>query len=120
MKTYICKEPVKMTREEFDRINGLFSINFEDSSPEMEALINKLDARPDTNYCTLWWDFEDGSTVQMDILSNENCYWDDTGIIGDEEDDWVEPGYSIEEEMIIPSFDGEREYICKIKIKEDK
>lgn len=120
MKTYICKLPVELSRKDFDKINKLFKVDFDDESPEMEALIDELDARPNTNPCTFWWEFEDGSTVQMDILSNENCYWDDTGIIGDEEDDWAEPGYSIEEEMIIPSFDGEREYICKIKILEGK
>ena len=120
MKTYICQQPVELSRKDFDRINDLFKVNFNDESPKMEALIDKLDARPDTNLCTFWWDFEDGSTIQMDILSNENCYWADPGIIRDEEDDWVEPCYSIKEEMTIPSSDGESEYICKIKILEDK
>ena len=120
MKTYICKQPVELSRKDFNRINDLFKVNFNDESPEMEALINELDARPDTDYCTFWWDFEDGSVIQMDIISNENCYWDDTGIIGDEEDEWFKPGYQIKEEMTFESFDGEREYICKIKIKEDK
>ena len=120
MKTYICKLPVELSRKDFDGINDFFKVNFNDESPEMGALIDKLDARPNTNPCTFWWDFEDGSTVQMDILSNENCYWVDTGIIRNEEDDWVEPCYSIEEEMIIPSSDGKREYICKIIIKEVK
>lgn len=120
MKTYICKLPVELSRKDFDRINDLFRVDFNDESPEMEALIDKLDARPDTKPCTFWWDFEDGSTVRMDILSNENCYWVDTGIIGDEDDGWVEPCYSIEEKTTIPSSDGESEYICKIKILEDK
>ena len=120
MKTYICKLPVELSRKDFDRINSLFKVDFNDESPEMEALIDKLDARPNTNPCTFWWDFEDGTTIQMDILSNENCYWVDTGIFRNEEDDWVGPGYSLEEEMVISSSDGKREYICKIKILEDK
>ena len=61
MKTYICKQPVELSRKDFDRINDLFKVNFNDESPKMEALIDKLDARPDTNLCTFWWDFEDGS-----------------------------------------------------------
>lgn len=116
MKTYICKLPVELSRKDFDRINDLFKVNFNDESPKMEALIDRLDARPDTNPYTFMWDFENDSVVQMDILSNENCYWCDTGIIKDEEDEWLENGYQIEEEMKFVSFDGESEYVCKIKI----
>ena len=120
MKTYICKQLVELSRKDFDKINKLFKINFNDESPEMEALIDELDARPDTNLCTFWWDFEDGSTIQMDILSNENCYWDDVGVIKDREEECFSPGYLLKEEMTFESYDGEREYICKIKILEDK
>ena len=120
MKTYICKLPVELSRKDFDRINDLFRVDFNDESPEMEALINELDARPNTNPCTFWWEFEDGTTVQLDIESDDVCYMDNMGIIQDDEDDWMERMFRIEEEMTAISSDGEREYICKIKILEDK
>lgn len=120
MKTYICKQPVELSRKDFDKINKLFEVNFNDESPEMEALINELDARPDTTYCTFWWKFEDGSVVQMDIISNENCYWDDVGVIKDREEECFSPGYLLEEEMTFESFDCGCKYVCKIKILEDK
>lgn len=120
MKTYICKLAVELSRKDFDKINKLFKVDFDDESPEMEALINELNARPNTMYCTFWWDFEDGSVVQMDILSNEKRYLDDMGILRDDQDNWLSPCYSIEEEMTCLSFDEEREYVCKIKILEDK
>lgn len=120
MKTYICKQPAELSRKDFNKINKLFEVNFNDESPKMEALINELDARPDTDYCTFWWNFEDGSTIVMDIISNENCYWDDVRILKGKDTDWIEPGYCIKKEMAIPSYDEEREYICKIKILEDK
>lgn len=120
MKTYICKLPVELSRKDFDRINKLFKVDFDDESPEMEALINELDARPNILYATFWWEFEDGSTVQLDIESDDVCYMDNMSIIQDDEDDWMERMFRIEEEMTAISFDKEREYICKIKILEDK
>lgn len=120
MKTYICKQAIELSRKDFDKINNLFRVNFNDESSKMKTLINKLDARPDTIYCTFWWDFEDGSVVRMDVLSNENCYWDEVGILQDGKGSWLSPSYSIEEEMTFRSFDEEREYVCKIKILEDK
>lgn len=77
MKTYICKEPVRMTRKEFDNLNKLFDVDFEDDSPEMEALINEIDARPDTNPATLAWDFDDGSFIITDIYVGEYSAYDD-------------------------------------------
>ena len=40
MKTYICKQPVELSRKDFNKINKLFKVDFDDESPEMEALIN--------------------------------------------------------------------------------
>ena len=122
MKTYICKQPVELSRKDFDKINKLFKVDFDDESPEMEALINELDARPNTIYCTFWWEFENGNTIQMDIESDDVCYMDNAAIIDNktDEDEWMERAFRIDEEMVFPSFGGERTYICKIKIKEDK
>ena len=122
MKTYICKLPVELSRKDFDRITKLFKVNFDDESPEMEALINELDARPNTNSATFWWEFEDVSTIQLDIESNDEYYMDNA-ILSSEtnefEDDYFFEGiYSFSEEM--KYCDGENMYICKVKIKENE
>ena len=77
MKTYICKQPVELSRKDFDKINKLFKVNFDDESPEMEALVDELDARRNTNPCTFWWNFEDGSFIVWDLyVGDENAYDD--------------------------------------------
>ena len=121
MKTYICKQPVELSRKDFDKINKLFKVDFDDESPEMEALINELDARPNTIYRTFWWEFEDGNTVRMDIESDDICYMDNIMLITEDDDDEMfERAFHIDEEMELATWDGNRYYICKIKIKEDK
>lgn len=123
MKTYICKEPVKMTREEFDRINGLFSIDFEDSSPEMEALINKLDARPDTNPATLSWDFDDGSFIIADIYISDCSAYDDIRWYENKtaHPETFDCGFCIDKEMTF-NYVGEARntYVCLIEITDEK
>ena len=119
MKTYICKQPVELSRKDFDKINKLFKVDFDDGSPEMEALINELDARPNTMYCSFWWEFEDGNVIQMDIESDDVCYMDNAELFNDDYDKWFERTFSIEEEMEFSPFEGDCLYICKIKIKED-
>lgn len=121
-KIYECKEPIELTLKDFEKINKLFKIDFDKESPEMEALINELDARPNTNPATFWWKFEDGSIIVMDINSSEHGYYDEVFIVdkNDGNDYLLEScSGSIGETMIF--FDGENNYICKIKIiKEDK
>ena len=120
MKTYICKLPVELSRKDFDKINKLFKVDFYDESPEMEALINELDARPNTMYCSFWWDFEDNSTIQLDIESDDVCYMDNAMLLPEDEDDEsFERDFQLKEEMKFVTYDERREYICKIKIKED-
>lgn len=116
MKTYICKQPVELSRKDFDRIAKLFKVNFDDESPEMEALINELDARPNTLYATFWWEFEDGNVIQMDIESDDVCYMDNAELFNDDYDKWFERAFSIEEEMEFLPFGGDCLYICKVKI----
>lgn len=119
MKTYICKQPVELSRKDFDKINKLFKVDFDDESPEMEALINELDARPNTMYCSFWWEFEDGNVIQMDIESDDVCYMDNAELFNDDYDKWFERAFNIEEEMEFSPFGGDCLYICKIKIKEN-
>lgn len=121
MKTYICKQPVELSRKDFKRINKLFDVNFNEESPEMEALIDELDARPNTTCYSFWWDFEDNGIIQMDIESDDICYMDNAMLLPeDEEDESFERGFQLEEEMEFVTYDGNRRYICKIQIKEDK
>ena len=66
-----CKEPVEITRKEFDKINELMKVDFNDAdTPWMERLINTLDARPETIFASFEWEFEDGNRIIMDIESN--------------------------------------------------
>lgn len=116
-KVYECKEPVELTRKDFERINKFFKVDFDDESPEMEALINELDARPNTNPFTFWWNFENGAVIQIDIESTDSCYIDSAFIIDpiDNNDYWIDGrSYSLDETMVF--FDGEDNYICRIKI----
>lgn len=127
MKTYICKLPVELSRKDFDKINKLFKVDFNDESPEMEVLIDELDARPDTSYATFWWDFENGLQIRLEIESDDNCYMDNTYLYdpADDEDYAVfDREFRIDEEMVVTCInagdDCVEQYICKIIIKEDK
>lgn len=127
MKTLTYKQPVELDRKTFEKINRLFEVDFNDESPEMEALIDELDARPNTSYATFWWDFEDGMQIRMEIESNDNCYMDTTYLYdpADNEDYCLfERVFRIDEEMAFTcadaSDDSVTQYICKIIIKEDK
>ena len=74
MKTYICKEPVELTRKDFDKINDLLCVALDSEEYPMQRWIDELDARHNTELCSFWWNFEDGSTIRMDIKSNDSCY----------------------------------------------
>ena len=127
MKTFTCKQPVELDRKTFEKINKLFKVDFNDESPEMEALIDKLDARPNTSYATFWWDFENGLQIRMEIESDDNCYMDNTYLYdpADDEDYAVfDREFRIDEKMVVTCInagdDCVEQYICKIIIKEDK
>lgn len=122
MKTYICKEPVRMTRKEFDNLNKLFDVDFEDDSPEMEALINEIDARPDTNPATLAWDFDDGSFIITDIYVEEYSAYDDVRWYKNKA---ANPktfgcGYRLDKEMTYDYVGDEKNtYVCLIEITDE-
>lgn len=123
MKTYICKQPVELSRKDFDKINKLFKVNFDDESPEMEALIDELDARPDTNPCTFWWNFEDGSFIVWDLyVGDENAY-DDVRWYKNNKAHYpitFDCGFCLQEETIFEKVgDAQNTYICRIKIIEE-
>lgn len=114
-KIYECKQPVELSQKDFERINKLFTINFDEESPEMGTLIDELDARPNTNPATFWWEFEDGSTIAMDIQSNKSFYIDNVIFSSKTEECILESDFQICEVMDMEVNKG-CHYICRIKI----
>lgn len=121
-KIYECKQPIELSRKDFERLNKIFEVNFDDETPEMESLINELDARRNTNPCTLWWQFEDGSYIIWDLyIGDENAY-DDVRWYENEKSKYpitFDCGFGLWEEI---KFDNvgknQNTYVCKIKIIE--
>lgn len=117
MEVFICKEPIKITKQEFDRINKLFKVDFDEDTEEMGRLIEELGARPNTMACTFVWDFEDGNSIVMNIEADDICYMDNTYITNNEnidEDFMFDRYFEINKEM--PYYDGDNRYICKLEI----
>lgn len=122
MKTYICKEPVRMTRKEFDNLNKLFDVDFEDDSLEMEALINEIDARPNTNPATLAWDFDDGSFIITDIYVGRYSAYDDVRWYKNKaaNPETFNCGYHLDKEMAHDYVGDEKNtYVCLIEITDE-
>lgn len=120
-KTVFCKEPIEITRKEFDKINELMKVDFNDADmPHMEELINTLDARPETVYATFKWDFEDGTKIAMDIESTYYAYMVRTvwyNSVNNKSGDF-ETEYQIYPFM---GFDiGDNTYVCRFKIKDEE
>lgn len=115
------KEPIEISRKEFDKINRLMEVDFNDADmPHMEQLINTLDARPETVYATFIWEFEDDIKIIMDIESNYygymvTCRWcnipnDKSGQFDTEYQIYPFMGFEIEGKT----------YVCQFKIKEEE
>ena len=119
MKQYVCE--VEISRYDFDRINGLMDVMFEEyeSNPKMQSLIDELDARPNTRPYGFYFEFDDGSKIYIDISSGssnyyDNCWWES----GDDKKDYVfDCLYEIAEENEF--IYNDISYICKFIIKED-
>lgn len=116
-----CKEPIEISRKEFDKINRLMKVDFNDSDmPQMKNLINALDARPETVYATFIWEFEDDIKIIMDIESNYygymvTCHWrdipnDKSGQFDTEYQIYPHMGFEIEDKT----------YVCQFEVKEEE
>ena len=117
MEVFVCKEPIKITEKEFDRINKLFKIYLDDDTEQMQKLIDELDARPNTMPYTFVWDFKDGNSIVMNIESNDFCYMDNTYLIDKQNPDMdcmFDRDYEIDKQMSY--YDGKNYYICEIEI----
>lgn len=115
-----CKEPVEITRKEFDKINELMKVDFNDSDmPQMESLINALDARPETVYASFMWEFEDNTKIILDIESSYYAYMVSCGWYNAVNDTsgCFETEYQIYRFM---GFDiGDTTYVCQFEIKDE-
>lgn len=116
-----CKEPIEITRKEFDKINELMKVDFNDSDmPQMENLINALDARPETVYASFMWEFEDNTKIIMDIESSYYAYMVSGGWYNAVNDTsgCFEAEYQIYRFM---GFDiGDTTYVCQFEIKDEE
>lgn len=119
MTKYVCE--VEISRYDFDRINKLMDVVFEETetNPEMHKLIDELDARPNTMPYGFCFEFDDGSKIYIDICSGgcnyyDNCWW----VSGDCKEDCVfDCSYEICEENEF--IHNDISYICKFIIVED-
>lgn len=121
--TYVSE--VEISRKDFERINKLMSVDFDDVDesgdlmPEMEQMINELDARPDTMPYSFWFDFDNGAHITIDICAGSHNYFDD--IVWTSKDgtrDCVfDCGFALDE---VEEFEVDDDvYICKFIITED-
>lgn len=125
MKTYISE--MEISRKDFDRINRLMEINFDDIDengdliPAMAKLVDELDARPDTMPYSFYFEFEDGSIIYIDICSGSHNYYDNCILesVDGLSDCLFDCHYMIEENNAFVPFDGDTTYICKFIIVED-
>lgn len=118
---FFCKEPIEITRKEFDKINELMKVDFDDAdTPYMEQLINTLDARPETIYASFAWEFEDGTRIIMDIESSYYAYMVSSGWYNSiyDKSGCFETEYQVYRSM---GFEIEgNTYICQFKIKDEE
>lgn len=119
MKQYACE--VEISRYDFDRINKLMDVMFEEyeTNPEMHKLIDELDARPDTTAYGFCFEFDDGSKIYIDICSGSSNYYDNCQWVSSDcrRDEVFDCSYEIYEENEFIYDDIS--YICKFIIKED-
>lgn len=116
-----CKEPIEITRKEFDKINELMKVDFNDSDmPHMKELINTLNALPETVYASFRWEFEDGTKIIMDIESTYYAYmvksvWYNN--INDK-NGYFETEYQVYRFMAFEI--GDNTYVCQFEIKDEE
>ena len=119
MKQYVCE--TKISRRNFDRINRLMDVMFEEyeTNCEMRRLINELDARQDTMPYSFYFEFDDGAKIYIDICSGESNYYDNCQWVSSNcnEDYVFDCSYEISEENEF--IYNDICYICKFIIMED-
>lgn len=119
MNQYVCENEI--SRDDFDRINELMYVRFEEfeSIPEMRKLIYDLDARPYTTPYSFYFEFDDNSKIYIDICSGSSNYYDDcVWESSNGKDNYVfDCFYEIAEENEF-IYNNTR-YICKFIIKEN-
>ena len=113
---------MEISRKDFERINRLLEeVDFNDSSDEMQDIIDELDARKDTMPYGFWFEFDNGSHITIDICSGSSNYYDNCQwVSSDGKDDYLfDCDYWLNEENEFHPTDNDDVYICKFIIKED-
>ncbi len=114
--TYVSE--MEISRKEFERINRLLAeIDFDDDSNEMTELMRELNATEDSWCDGFYFEFENGSTILIDIRSGSHNYYDDVIWRQGNEDILFDCSYVLDEENEYCIDDDV--YICKFIIKED-
>lgn len=118
MEKYIST--IEITRRDFDRINRLMDVRFEEceTDPEMQKLTEELDAKPDDMAYGFGFSFDDGSKILIDIRSGGSNYFDDCRWVSadDKFDDVFDCWYKLKEENQFVHNDIV--YVCKFNIVE--
>lgn len=116
MKEYFCK--IQISKEEFDHINQLFEIDFDDESEEMTKRIRELNAVEDSFYKGFFFKFEDGTEISLDIHSGCHNYYDDWFVKTQDEEDSVDCCYELAEDTEIYWFENDEKhcYHCQFEI----
>lgn len=121
METYVSK--IEISREMFNKINKLMEVDFDDVDengdlkPEMERLINELDARRNTMFCMFHFNFADNSTIVIKIVCGQHNYYDDC--IWSNGKDYYELDSAFGIEKVNEFIHNDKCYICKFIIKEN-
>lgn len=119
MTTYTNINKVKVSKAEFNKMQELASINFDEADKET---IDRLDATTDDCIKWLYFDFSNGRTITIDICSGTSNYyvnavlWNARG----EEETCFDDESGIEQEMEFISYNNngtETHYLCNIEIE---
>lgn len=123
---YKCLEKIEITKEQFDNLQKLFDIDFEDIDENgdyvQQDLIDELGAYRDDTYCSFQWEFEDGKSITYEICSGNSNYYDNAVLWKKDkengcyyQEDYFDCDYSIAKTMEFEYNDDT--YICEFEIK---
>ena len=109
---------IKTTKEEIERLNKYFEIEFDlidnNGDYEQQDLIDELCAREDDSIGLFVFEFENGYKISFDLHSGSSNYYDNVCLYNNDDEYWFDCDYCIEETM---KFEADEDtYICKLTI----
>lgn len=112
-------DTVDISKMDFDRINQLYDIDFDDESEEMQELIDKLDARKNTIPYTFMWNFEDGTSISMDVYATDLSIYSIWSRSTETRKELLCFDFKLDEEIVFTDIgDDKNTYICRFNIGE--